>query len=704
MADINRGRRNQLKATRPTSFSSSPIVQAQEPAINTLPKRGTDLTPRRRLRHDDSQIQFIAVESSPSFQSEPESQLLTRRQREVKERQRETSMLLNGLRSSSPALPSPAKDAEVRTPVQLPNLRNSGPTSEIPLTPTLAGALQENDDEFPGSSPTPGTNDRTPLDKSKIPSSLSIQALETCESDPPSSPPELRRNLRSRGKVTRQVSPHREVESVAPLNNNSNAGKDDCADQPDDSSVSPAVLEGNGPDRTPAGDPGTDRSSDQAPPTSNGLKEAPNMAAEGPQSTDSVPADMVPDSFSDDLEQQVASQIEQDLELAADLDEVRETRSQPEPPYSFPMTRKRKREAEAAELSSTPDRGKRRSLRRSSAAAKEVAKEVVKETPKNLKNVGTASERRQPASGADRISTPSSKSKPKEKRLETCHEVSTPSSKNKQKEKSNIEAGDEVWTPSSSKSKQKEKSNLESGYALRSGPERKSSHSNDDTNTTDAVLSPANSENPPQKKRRSLRLSGVPASPVPEPEPVSRPSRVLRSHTKATDSVQDAAGSSEEPPLGKTPDRPPSEKALLDRNPGPDVQAPEETETGEPVAGSEPATVTEAPDDDNMRTELEEPGENGVDTDVAMNGTDGRAPQEASDDSVMRSYVSAAVQTNETVDKDEITGEAIIKSLRQVLSNIKKVNLARSVLREVDDVMFDIRVEAHEAARRYGGD
>lgn len=105
-----------------------------------------------------------------------------------------------------------------------------------------------------------------------------------------------------------------------------------------------------------------------------------------------------------------------------------------------------------------------------------------------------------------------------------------------------------------------------------------------------------------------------------------------------------------------------------------------------------------------MRTELEEPGENGVGTDVMRNDTDVRALQEASDDTVMKTYVSEAVQTNETEDKHEITGEAIINSLRQVLSNIKKVNLTRSVLREVDDVMFDIRVEAHEAARRYGGD
>ncbi|KAL1964593.1 hypothetical protein VTN77DRAFT_6767 [Rasamsonia byssochlamydoides] len=653
ISDRNRG--DLLKVTRPTSFSSSPIVQAYEPAINTLHKKTDDLTPKRRLRHDDSQIQFIAVESSPSLRSDPESQLLTKRQREVKERQRgEAAIFLDGLRSSSPALPSPAKDANIRTPVQLPKLRNSGPTSEIPLTPTLAGALQENDDEFLGSSPTPGTKDKTQLDESKIRSSLSIQALVNCDSDPPSSPPELKRRSHGRGNVTRQISPPlQEAESTEPLNDGSNAGKDDCAGKPADSSE---TSEGNGPDRSHAGDPVTDQSAHQVSSTSNGQEEAPAILAQEPQTTDSTPADMVPDSFSDDLEHQVASQLEQDLELAADLDEIRETESQPEPPRNFPMTRKRKREAEAAaELSSTPDRGKRRSLRSSSA----IAKEVAKDTSKNSENIGATSEPRQPAP-----------------------------------------SGEKVSTPSSSKSKQKGKPNLETGDVERSGFKRKSRRTNEGADD-DHVLSPANSENPPQKKRRSLRLSGIAVSPVPEPEPVSKTSRTLRSRAKAADTAQDAAGSSEESPSGKSQDRPEAENTPQDSSHDPSVQAAEDVETGKTLAGSELATVTEAAVEDSKRTEQEEPVEKGMGTDVLMEDTDGGAPQETSDDAATKSYVSHEVQTDDALDKDDITGEAILDSLRQVLSNLKGVTLPKSVLREVDDVMFDIRVEAHEAARRH---
>jgi hypothetical protein len=60
----------------------------------------------------------------------------------------------------------------------------------------------------------------------------------------------------------------------------------------------------------------------------------------------------------------------------------------------------------------------------------------------------------------------------------------------------------------------------------------------------------------------------------------------------------------------------------------------------------------------------------------------------------------------QNVREPDITGEppevGILASLRAVLSSIKTAAFGRSVLKEIDDVMFDIKVEAHDAARRHG--
>lgn len=60
-------------------------------------------TPPPRLRHNDSQVHFVAVASSPSLPEDQESQMMTDRQKETRERQKRETMLFSDLRSSSPA-------------------------------------------------------------------------------------------------------------------------------------------------------------------------------------------------------------------------------------------------------------------------------------------------------------------------------------------------------------------------------------------------------------------------------------------------------------------------------------------------------------------------------------------------------------------------------------------------------------------------
>ena len=121
-----------------------------------------------KLRHEDSQLEFALVErTSPD---EDESQVLTERQVEVRERQRGQEVLYN-MRSSSPARDQAPQDKDVPSSPQLPDPADVTPTKRTP-------AVQTNYD-YVTSTPTPRRGQMLPL----------VHDVEM--SDPPSSPPEL---------------------------------------------------------------------------------------------------------------------------------------------------------------------------------------------------------------------------------------------------------------------------------------------------------------------------------------------------------------------------------------------------------------------------------------------------------------------------------------------------------------------------------
>lgn len=135
--------------------------------------RGVKTTPKARLRHDDSQIQFAAIESSP-LQPEPvDSQYLTDRQKEVKERQgREAVAMFPEIRSSPRSTSRPID--YVLPKFVFKSAPSPGTKSAIieDASPTyLADALMN---EFLGSSPTPSSK---------------RSSDRRSDDDPPSSPP-----------------------------------------------------------------------------------------------------------------------------------------------------------------------------------------------------------------------------------------------------------------------------------------------------------------------------------------------------------------------------------------------------------------------------------------------------------------------------------------------------------------------------------
>ena len=105
-----------------------------------------------RLRHDNSQIQFEAIVSSPSNPFVQDSQILTERQKEMVERQRLTGGLFANMGGPSPQRDAPPSPLELPSDIQSTDDLHTRNARTTPLK-TLAkvGPM----DVFLGSSPTP---------------------------------------------------------------------------------------------------------------------------------------------------------------------------------------------------------------------------------------------------------------------------------------------------------------------------------------------------------------------------------------------------------------------------------------------------------------------------------------------------------------------------------------------------------------------
>ncbi|KAI9815955.1 MAG: hypothetical protein M1827_001947 [Pycnora praestabilis] len=192
------------------SFRGSPSLQL--PALHSTSARKfrsatpEDLSrrtpikqaPAARLRHDNSQIQFATIESSP-LEEANDSQLLTDHQREVKERQEVEAAARFSSFCSSPR----TKSRELKNNLPQLSLSSDLPPSgrldvDAPITPTLPPSSHRLMDFFIQSSPTPRPQDR--LQQEIVPSSSPPQSLEPVPAttimlktldEPPSSPPPM---------------------------------------------------------------------------------------------------------------------------------------------------------------------------------------------------------------------------------------------------------------------------------------------------------------------------------------------------------------------------------------------------------------------------------------------------------------------------------------------------------------------------------
>lgn len=166
-----RPRRSTRRSATPASAKMAGIVRS---SANTTPLarvKSKGRTPKPKLRHEDSQIQFAAIESSPAVNAQ-ESQLLTDRQKEIRERQRGQAALYPELRSSPSAATKKAKSM-----VEHQELPSVIPGPQRATTPERNDGLED----YLTSTPTPRRGQ---------PVMLPEQDQEMA--DPPSSPPEPR--------------------------------------------------------------------------------------------------------------------------------------------------------------------------------------------------------------------------------------------------------------------------------------------------------------------------------------------------------------------------------------------------------------------------------------------------------------------------------------------------------------------------------
>lgn len=166
------------KSSRQEAVQPAPPVLSLSKIASNGPmtrKRRRDATPEvaksksakrtttPRLRHDDSQIQFAPIEPSPLAE---ESQHLTERQKEVRERQKDNSNLYPGIRSSPRTR---SQSNLVEEPEEEPAVANN--VEQLQATPERATSYED----FITSTPTPRRG----------------QALHLMDdNEPPSSPPE----------------------------------------------------------------------------------------------------------------------------------------------------------------------------------------------------------------------------------------------------------------------------------------------------------------------------------------------------------------------------------------------------------------------------------------------------------------------------------------------------------------------------------
>ncbi|KAJ5108025.1 hypothetical protein N7456_004700 [Penicillium angulare] len=639
---------------------------------------------------------------------------------------REVFQMIDAIRSSSPAN-TPGR-LGFETPVHLRGLRASQSALEIPLTPTLAPT--ENEEAFIGSSPTPATRDPTPASKSDIPVLRHQDIVMDDASDIPSSPPEItsrspspRKNNRNRTrnarrksqKVKRALEKKTSEEQSAPSSPVISAVMDtlepshvDVPEEPKENEVALQVDERPPSRRTRSAlSQSTENDQNSVTPASLGTPVKPAIASSvqnsatksasrkkrprtpsklddienqqkqaqstGAEETESLPPiNDYADSSSDDL--QIASQLSQDLGLAVDqsspsLERKSIERQLTEEPSPHKVTNTKKRKRSEDDNPPKASKEKRRSTRLLSKPIDSLdlaSPDVTQSQQETDVNEASQTYSADPVPLAavpplviDLLDSPGpttrrSTRKSQNKEGSVLSQQSSPVKPPKSTPKSTAKQAEySELSPSMSRRHRSFVRGEGGKFTKTRNTPRSQSTRDDDINATQT------SENQTDTK---TSLSTEPTEPA---EAFSQPGQL---------EVQ--APIENGPPTGTLND------SLISEIP--------------PVS-TEEATDSQVTDVPRVANPSHE------DTAVQMDVDTEFKPSNDQDKPAEHVVTTATVgiQTESIpTSKPDTSDTTITASLKKLLNDMKQTTLSSDALREIDDLLFNIRVEAHDASRR----
>lgn len=636
--------------------------------------------------------------------------------------------MIESIRSSSPAN-TPGKSG-YDTPVHLRRFHASNTASGIPLTPTLAPT--ENEEGFIGSSPTPATRDPTPAANKEAPILTVPDVAMMDASDVPSSPPEVtsrspspqKRNRQSRSQRRRSakirkamllnssgeqsgpnspVKPENDnvMDLAPPLINQKDESKENndashtderppsrrtraALGQSIDNSqhpIPPVTVETPGKSKeAPASL--TPRSKSASKKRKKSASRSPKKNSQNAQTADEASTNLVPpehnlESSSEEMETQIASQLEQDLESAVDLggqihlvDDIQPSDEQ----SGTQASKKRKRgEEDSSESQSTNAKERRRSTRLT-ATKDESHVDIEQPTP-------TPSLNYIPGPVLPDVSEDTTI-----KQEKATPRRSTRSSQRKE------EPIVEEFIPATQVSETQDPIQ-ETIQEPVQGPVQELVQRPVEEN----VPAPTPKSLSSKRSRKSLRLDDQPPTSVPADAPPTR-SKSLRSRKSRSTRNDSASQGQHVPPDSQSGDSQPvgtqsDSKAMV-----PESIIPEETSAVPDVSlvSKEDATDSQMTDADaSTQPSITTKDIETMDIDVI--------PEEAP---AISSHLITSVFTTEVETKPSPipdTGNAemgLTSTLQKVLDEMKTATLGPEALRQVDDLLFNIRVAAHDASRR----
>ncbi|KAL2870200.1 putative telomere length regulator protein (Rif1) [Aspergillus lucknowensis] len=667
-------------SSRPVRMESLSVAKAPEPAA-PVPRQTTEPIAPPALQ-GDAPRDDLEMEDIPHPAADNKGAA----------RHSEVFSMIDNLRSSSPPTNTP-RELGIMTPPHLRSLRNECSSAETPKTPTVPAVSMENEDGFLGSSPTPAVRVRTSLVAYAIPPTISAADGGSMELDPPSSPPEVdgraptsqqqspsqssavrervgKNKKRSRPKRPRNPRPSNKenVSTESPQYEQNKQRETSCDSKPEKTLRSRLR---SAADRIPAStEDAAARDVQKAPETpcndsshvpqaasvlGNGVT---NSAPESPRKTDPEPAEAIVYSSSDELDTQATSQLEYDLVSAVDMRSDPAVVGVADALEQAPAARKRKRED--VDTSTQSNNERRRSSRLSSTAAPPT-------------EIGDS----QPALF-------------KKQKVSAIVEVST------------FQAGNGV-------------EDRHDGIVDMSAKSPRAEHRI--KKEKDGSTSTETQE--PLQKRRSSRISGAPAPDIPEEIPVLTKSPWPSSVRKQTNKQK--AGKS-----ARRKSKPVAERVSKDTTAGeaspeqsderiepratnqgsqqpsglPNPSPAEPPPSHEPEGPEEPHEIqmAEAQAVPESIVAASEPHEVLPENQAASQPTQWEPdPSPALPEPAQETGPEPSSAPHLSPDSQLTT------SLRTLLDHVKAATLDRNTVREMDDLLFELRVEMHEAMRRHRG-